>query len=81
MVTLNSENTDNARIGEDHPEFAVGLNNLAQLYRSTNRREEARPLMKRALEILVRRLGKEHPLSAGIQRNLNNLEKELMLPE
>jgi len=38
-----------ASLGKDHPKVATDLNNLAQLYKATNRLKEAEPLMQRAL--------------------------------
>ena len=37
--------------GTEHPNVAIGLNNLAQLLNATNRLAEAEPLMRRALAI------------------------------
>ena len=52
-------------LGNDHPNVARDLNNLATLLEATNRLDEAEPLMRRALLILlkpfVRRTGHEHP--------------------
>ncbi len=42
---------DERSLGPDHPNVAVGLNNLAQLLKATNRLAEAEPLMRRALAI------------------------------
>ena len=47
--------------GPDHPNVAIGLNNLAQLLQATNRLEEAEPLMRRALAIDEKSYGPEHP--------------------
>ena len=53
---------------------AVASNNLAQLLQRTNRLGEAEPLMRRALEIDVAALGKQHPTVAI---RLNNLAQML----
>ena len=37
--------------GESHQHVAIGLNNLAQLYRAQGRYDEVEPLVKRALAI------------------------------
>ena len=60
---------DEAAFGPDHPKVATRLNNLAQLYKATNRLAQAEPLMKRALEINEAALGPDHPNAAG---GLNN---------
>ncbi len=46
------------------------LNNLAELYRAQGRYAEAEPLYRRALAIVEKALGPEHPHVAA---NLNNL--------
>ncbi len=61
---------DEASLGKDRPDVATDLNNLAALYKATNRLSEAEPLYKRALEIWEKSLGKEHPQVAA---GLNNL--------
>ena len=38
-------------LGPDHPSVAIGLNNLAGLYRAMNRDNEAEPLEQRAARI------------------------------
>ncbi len=48
-------------LGEDHPDFATSLNNLAELYRAMGRYEEAEPLYKQSLEITRTALGEDHP--------------------
>ncbi len=60
--------------GPDHPDVAIGLNNLAQLIKATNRLTEAEPLMRRALEIDEAALGPDHP---SVARDLNNLARLL----
>ena len=55
---------DEASYGQDHPDVATDLNNLALLLRATNRLAEAEPLMRRAVAIAVeftRRTGHRHP--------------------
>jgi tetratricopeptide (TPR) repeat protein len=56
--------------GEDHPNVAMALNNLAQLLQDTNRLAEAEPLMRRALAIDETSFDKNHP---NVARDLNNL--------
>jgi tetratricopeptide (TPR) repeat protein len=60
--------------GQDHPNVAIRLNNLAQLLKDTNRLAEAEPLMRRALEIDEDSFGQDHP---NVARDLNNLAQLL----
>ncbi|MBN2704098.1 MAG: tetratricopeptide repeat protein [Pontiellaceae bacterium] len=57
-------------LGENHPNVAASLNNLAQLLKATNRLAEAEPLMRRALAIDEAVLGLDHP---EVAIDLNNL--------
>ena len=68
---------DEASFGADHPKVAIRLNNLAQLLQDTNRLAEAEPLMRRALEIFVVSLGREHPNSRTAQANYIGLLQAL----
>jgi serine/threonine protein kinase len=61
---------DQILYGSVHVEIAVGLINLAMLFRATGRLEEAEPLMRRALEIDQTLFGDRHPIKA---RDLNCL--------
>ncbi len=49
------------RFGPGHPQVALSLDHLADLYRNQGRYDEAEPLYKRALNISEKRLGPEHP--------------------
>jgi len=44
---------DEESFGQNHPNVAIRLNNLAQLLKATNRLAEAEPLMRRHLEIFL----------------------------
>ena len=57
-------------MGEEHPDYATSLNNLAGLYKSMGEYAKAEPLYRQALEIRRRVLGEEHPDYAT---SLNNL--------
>ena len=57
-------------LGENHPDYAMSLNNLAALYDSQGKYEEAEPLYIQALELYKQLLGVNHPDYA---RSLNNL--------
>ncbi len=65
---------DEASLGNDHPDVAIDLNNLARLLQATNRLGEAEPLMRRALAIDEASLGKDHP---NVAIRLNNLARLL----
>jgi tetratricopeptide (TPR) repeat protein len=56
--------------GAEHYSVAVGLTNLAQLLKATNRLTQAEPLMRRALAIDEATYGPEHP---DVAKGLNNL--------
>jgi len=56
--------------GEEHPNVAPHLNNLAALLLETNRLVEPEPMMRRALAIDEQSFGKDHP---DVSRDLNNL--------
>ncbi|MGB5711356.1 MAG: tetratricopeptide repeat protein [Waterburya sp.] len=58
-------------LGEDHPDVAQSLNNLAELYRSQGRYESAEPLYLQALAIAEATLGENHPNTKTIRDNLN----------
>ncbi len=64
---------DEQSYGDQHPDVARDLNNLALLLKDTNRLAEAEPLMRRALAIFVQSLGDEHPNSKVVRRNLELL--------
>ncbi|MBD2102058.1 FxSxx-COOH system tetratricopeptide repeat protein, partial [Leptolyngbya sp. FACHB-261] len=57
-------------LGQDHPDVATSLNNLALLYDSQGRYSEAEPLYLQALELRQRLLGQDHP---DVATSLNNL--------
>ena len=58
------------RFGEEHPDVATSVNNLAGLYRSQGRYEEAEPLYVEALGMRKKLLGAEHP---SVATSVNNL--------
>jgi tetratricopeptide (TPR) repeat protein len=67
---------DESSLGPNHPSIAVRLNNLAQLFKATNRLTEAEPLMRRALAIDESSLGPDHPNVAVDLNNLASLFKD-----
>ncbi|MEH1966522.1 tetratricopeptide repeat protein, partial [Nostoc sp.] len=58
------------RLGDEHPDVALSLNNLALLYDSQGRYSEAEPLYIQALALTRKLLGEEHP---SVATSLNNL--------
>ncbi|MEH2274142.1 MAG: tetratricopeptide repeat protein [Nostoc sp.] len=58
------------RLGEEHPDVAESLNNLATLYDSQGRYSQAEPLYIQALALYRKLLGEEHP---DVALSLNNL--------
>ena len=62
--------TTQERLGEEHPDVATSLNDLAALYSSQGRYSEAEPLFVKGLEMRKRLLGEEHP---AVATSLNNL--------
>ena len=58
------------RLGEEHPDVATSLNNLAELYHDQERYQKAEPLYLQALDLRQRLLGEEHP---DVADSLNNL--------
>jgi tetratricopeptide (TPR) repeat protein len=61
------------RLGEQHPDTATSLNNLAGLYQAQGRYDEAEPLYQQALAIRKARLGEQHPHTATSLNNLAGL--------
>jgi len=49
------------QLGADHPDTAINLLNLAALYYSLDRLEEAKPLITRTVAIFDHTLGQDHP--------------------
>jgi tetratricopeptide (TPR) repeat protein len=68
----NLELTEKA-LGPDHPQTAIALNNLAELYDSTGDYVKAEPLLQRALKINEKALGPDHPDTATNLFNLAGL--------
>ncbi|MEQ8387003.1 MAG: tetratricopeptide repeat protein [Coleofasciculus sp. A1-SPW-01] len=61
------------RLGDNHPNVATSLNNLATLYNYQGRYEEAEPLYLEALALKKRLLGDNHPSVATSLDNLAEL--------
>lgn len=67
------KNVFQREVGEEHPDVATSLNNLASLYKSQGGCSEAEPLYIQALDILERRLGVNHPNTLACRKNLADL--------
>ena len=63
--------------GPGHPNVAINLNNLAELYRTSNRHREAEPLYERAVKTLTDSLGADHPNTQTVANNLAILRREI----
>jgi tetratricopeptide (TPR) repeat protein len=63
-------------LGTEHPDVALSLNNLANLYDSQGRYAEAEPLYVQALEIAQRQLGANHPDTITFRENLQALREQ-----
>ncbi len=63
-------------MGENHPDYATSLNNLALLYYSQERCDEAEPLYIQTLELKKQLLGENHPNTVTIRENLENLRAQ-----
>ena len=63
-------------LGENHPSVAISLNNLAKLYDSQGKYEEAEPLYLQALAIAEQALGENHPTTVKIRENLQTLRQQ-----
>jgi tetratricopeptide (TPR) repeat protein len=64
---------DRKTYGDDHPEVAIDLNNLATLLQHTNRLADAEPLLRQALDINRKAYGDDHPSVATALSNLARL--------
>jgi tetratricopeptide (TPR) repeat protein len=63
--------------GDEDPDTATSLNNLAELYKETGDYAKAEPLLKEALEIRQKALGPQHADTATSLNNLGLLYQEM----
>ena len=63
-------------LGQDNPDYATSLNNLARLYWAMGDRARAEPLYRQALAIQKEALGADHPDYAACLNNLAVLYKD-----
>jgi hypothetical protein len=60
-------------LGPDHPEVAVGCNNLGGLLQAVGDLVGARVQLERALRIAEAALGPDHPSVGTVRHNLTDL--------
>jgi tetratricopeptide (TPR) repeat protein len=61
-VVLELCDTRKKVLGENHPDYATSLNDLAELYRNMGDYAKAEPLYQKALEIYKKAFGENHPV-------------------
>ena len=64
-----------ASLGPDHPQTAIGLNNLALVLAQCDRAAEAQTALERAAAISEKTLGPEHPQFAKVLSNLGGFQR------
>jgi tetratricopeptide (TPR) repeat protein len=69
--------TNQKNKGNEHPDTATCMKNLANLYYAKGDYDNAEPLYQRALEILEKVLGAEHPNTVTIRDNLEDCRAEM----
>ncbi len=62
-------------LGQEHPNVATSLNNLALLYSNQGRYSEAITFFEQALDIAQRKLGENHPNTVLFRNNLKRLNQ------
>jgi tetratricopeptide (TPR) repeat protein/predicted Ser/Thr protein kinase len=60
------------QLGADHPEVAISLTNIANVYTASGQHDKAEELARRALAIFEARLGADHPYTAASHNNIGN---------
>jgi tetratricopeptide (TPR) repeat protein len=61
-------------VGESHPDFARGLNNLGLLYEAANRWKEAEQAFQQAVDIMAFAVGAD---DLDTKKSLGNLKRVL----
>jgi len=75
-----SLNKKTETLGEEHPEIAMGLNNLAGALCAEGKFSEAELMLKKALAILFRVFGATHPETRWTIKSLMSVYRELKKP-
>lgn len=70
VVGMKAYKVTTKTVGPDHPDAALCLNNLADIYKAVGRYAEAELLYNRSLAIMEKALGPKHP---DVAANLNHL--------
>ncbi|KAJ5313221.1 1-3-beta-glucanosyltransferase gel2 [Penicillium atrosanguineum] len=60
----------NTKLGEDHPDMLISMNNLASTYMKQGRWEEAEQLEVQVMETRKTKLGEDHPDTLTSMANL-----------
>jgi tetratricopeptide (TPR) repeat protein len=63
--------------GPDHPNVALSLSNLAELYEAQKEYAKAEPLYKRSLEIVEKEYGQDSPFLVSTLLNMASLYKDI----
>ncbi len=61
MLYLNVIDNSKTVLGEEHPDYAMKLNNLGQFYLHTHQYQKAEQFLLKAHQIWAKTIGKEHP--------------------
>jgi nephrocystin-3 len=69
--------TNQKNKGNEHPDTAICMNNLANLYYAKGDYDNAEPLYQQALEIFEKVFGVEHPNTVTIRDNLDDCRAEM----
>ncbi len=63
--------------GKNHPALAYVYHNLAWVYRDTKKRTKARDMYHKAYLVLLETLGKEHPNTISVKKDLEFITEQL----
>jgi hypothetical protein len=64
-------------LGQQHPDVAITLNNIAILYYHIEKYEESLPLLERSLKIFDLKLGSSHPYFKQTEESIKILKAEM----
>ena len=72
----NALKSDIETFGEDHPNVAIRLNNLGEVWRAKGEYDRAIEYFEKALSVFRLRLGNDHPSTKLVETNLSLAKKE-----